>query len=67
MHNKNLWLYILKFVIVFCILYFGTEAVIGLSTPEDYYSSFVANYLNYIHPLRTSLLYGAKGFLSVFN
>lgn len=49
------------------MFYFGTLAVIGLSTPENKYSPFVASYLNFIDPLRYSLLYGAKGFLSVFG
>lgn len=49
------------------MLYFGTLAIIGLSTPENHYNSFVANYLNFISPLRSSLLHGAKVFLSVLG
>lgn len=60
-------IYILKFAVAFCILYFGTLAVIGLSTPESYYSPFVAGYLDYVSLLRSSLLYASKGLLSVFN
>lgn len=60
-------LYLLKFGIAFCLFYFGTLAVIGLSTPDNRYSPFVANYLNFIDPFRYSLLYGAKGLLSIFS
>ena len=49
------------------MFYFGTLAIIGLSTPENQYSSFIATYLNFIDPLRHSLLYGAKGFLSLLG
>lgn len=62
---KPLLFYFLKFGGAFCLFYFGTLAVIGLSTPENQYSKFVADYLNFINPLRASLLYGAKGFLSL--
>lgn len=49
------------------MFYFGTLAIIGLSTPENQYSPFVATYLNFIDPLRFSLLYGAQGLLSIFG
>lgn len=62
--NKQLLIYLLKFGAFFCLFYFGTLGVIGLSTPENAYSPFVARYLNFIDPLRASLLQGAKVFLS---
>jgi exosortase/archaeosortase family protein len=65
--NKNFGWYLLKFAVVFCILYFGTLAVIGLASPESYYSPFVAKYLDYISVLRSSLLHSSKAFLSLFN
>jgi exosortase/archaeosortase family protein len=61
--NRNFLLYIVKFAIFFCILYFGTIAVIGLSVPAGYYSPFIAKHLNYIDWLRTSLLFTSKEFL----
>lgn len=66
-HKKELILYLLKFGGYFCLLYFGTLAVIGLSTPENQYSGFVARYLNFIDPLRASLLLGAKFFLTLWG
>lgn len=65
--NKDLGLYLLKFGVAFCALYFGTLGIIGLSTPENEYSPFVARYLNFIDPLRDSLLHGAKSFLSLWG
>ena len=65
--NKALIIYLLKFASVFCVLYFGTIIVIGLSTPENYYSSFVANYLDYVSLLRSSYLNTCKGLMSVLH
>jgi exosortase/archaeosortase family protein len=48
-------------------LYFGTLAVIGLSSPESYFSPFVAKYLDYISLLRSSLLHTSKTFLRLFD
>jgi len=64
---KNVFLYITKFVVIFCILYFVSIAVIGLSFPDGYYSPFIAHYLNYVDWLRASLLWGAKGLLALFS
>ena len=65
--NKNLISYLLKFIICFCILYYGSLAVIGLSSPGGYYSSFVHDYLNYIATLRFILLYSSKLLLAIFG
>jgi exosortase/archaeosortase family protein len=58
---------VVKFLFVFCLLYFGTLAIIGLSTPEGYYSPFTADHLNYINWLRSSFLHTCKGLLSLFG
>lgn len=60
-------IYLLKFAAIFCLLYFGSLAVIGLSTPGNNYSQFVDNYLDYISLLRRWLLLAGKGLLSVFG
>jgi exosortase/archaeosortase family protein len=65
--NKGFVQYLLKFIIAFCILYFGTLGVIGLCAPGGYYSSFVHNYLDYVSLLRSSLLHGSKLFLSLLG
>ncbi len=54
-------------VFFFCVLYFGTFAIIGLSAPGGYYSKFVSQYLNYIDWLRASLLSASKALLLLFN
>jgi exosortase/archaeosortase family protein len=67
LRNKNLWIYFIKFAGVFCILYFGTLAVIGFSAPGGVYSPFVAKYFDYVSGIKISLI-GAAGFiLSVFG
>jgi exosortase/archaeosortase family protein len=61
--NKRILIYLAKFAGAFCILYFGTLAVIGLSAPVGFYSSFVDKYLNFIPAFRYSLLNASKYFL----
>ena len=65
--DRTFIVYLLKFGLAFCFFYFGTLAVIGLSAPEGYYSSFVAHYLNYIDWLRSSILYASRGLLSLLG
>lgn len=48
-------------------MFFGTEAIIGLSAPVGYHSGFVENYLNFIPHLRNSLLISSKYFLSLIG
>jgi exosortase/archaeosortase family protein len=67
MLNKKFIIYVLKFAVAFCVLYFGTLAIIGLAAPDGYYSPFVANYLDYISVFRSLLLHTSKGLLSLFN
>lgn len=64
---KSYSLFLLKFLGSFCLLFYGTEAVIGLSSPGNHYSPFVAQHLNFIVPFRTFLLSSSKLFLSFFG
>lgn len=64
---KSIFIYLAKFLGFFCLLFYGTEAVIGLSSHGNHYSSFVAQYLNFIVPFRTFLLSSSKLFLSIFG
>ncbi len=66
-YRHPLFIYILKFAGIFCILYFGTLAIIGLASPVSYYSPFVDKYLDYVSGLKNTLLYGTKFILSVFQ
>lgn len=65
--NKRILTYLLKFAGAFCICYFGTLAIIGLSAPGGYYSGFVDKYLNFIPAFRDSLLWSSKIFLSLLG
>ncbi|MBX2935139.1 MAG: archaeosortase/exosortase family protein [Ferruginibacter sp.] len=62
-----LFIYLLKFFAIFCIAYFGTIAVEGLSAPGNHYSPFVHHYLDYPSALRQSLLKGASFFLGLLG
>ncbi len=65
MITKQVIIYLVKFLGVFCIAYFGTIAIEGLATPAGYYSPFVDHYMDYPSWLRASLLYGTKVFASL--
>jgi exosortase/archaeosortase family protein len=65
--SRQFLFYIIKFGALFCVFYFGSLLIIGLSSEENNYSHFVAQYLDFIKPLRNSILIGAKLFLQVFN
>lgn len=60
-------LYLLKFGGLFGLFYFGILAIIGLSSVEGLYSPVVARYLNFIAPLRHSLLLGARTALQALH
>ncbi|MEO6357911.1 MAG: exosortase/archaeosortase family protein [Ferruginibacter sp.] len=52
--------YFIKFIGAFCILYYGTKFIIGVTVPGGYYSPFIARYLDYPGLLRFSLLQGTR-------
>ena len=56
-----------RFLGAFCLLYFGTKAVIGLTVPGGYYSEWVADNFNYPSLLRYSLLHGTRLMAGVFG
>ena len=61
------WGFLIKFIAAFCLLYFGTKAVIGLTVPGGYYSAFINHYLNYPSWLRYSLMYGSHVLVAAFG
>lgn len=65
--NKKLWIYLLKFIAVFCLCYFGTLAIIGLASPVGYYSPFTAKYLDYVSKIKISLMSATGFILSLFS
>ena len=58
-------LYLVKFLLIFCLLYFATLAVIGLAAPVGWYSPFIARHLDYVSWLKRSLI-NATGFILSF-
>src|SRR5205085_12152073 len=65
--NKTFIVFVIKFILIFLICYYGTLAVIGLSVPGNHYIAFVDKYLDYISWIRSSLLHGSKFLLSLFG
>lgn len=65
--NKRLWIYLVKFLGIFCLCYFGTLAIIGLAAPGGYHSPFIEKNLDYVRWLKLSLLKGTELMLSLFN
>lgn len=61
-NEKRLWIYLVKFIVVFCVCYFGTLAVIGLAARGALYSPFVEKYLDFVSWIKLSLIH-ATGFI----
>lgn len=57
----------MKFLGIFCVLYFGTLAVIGLAAPGGQYIPFVQNYLDYVSWIKNSLINTTAFTLSLFH
>lgn len=60
-------IYLLKFTVIFCVLYFGTLVMIGLAAPVGWYSPFVEHHLDYVSWLKNSLTSGSKFILQLFS
>ncbi len=58
--KRNFIKYMLKFLLTFCVLYYGTIAMIGITSPGGYYSEFADKYLNHVAALRWILLHASK-------
>jgi exosortase/archaeosortase family protein len=65
--KKSFLTYSITFILIFCVLYYGTIAMIGITTEGGYYNKFAANYLNYIAGLRWILLHASKIVLSTIG
>lgn len=67
LHQRHWWLYLAKFAGIFCVLYYGTLAVIGLAAPGGLYITWVDQYLDYVGWLKYSLMQGTAGLLWLAN
>ena len=65
--NKYVWIYIIKFIVIFCFCYFGTLAIIGLAAPGSYYSPFIDHHLDYVSWIKNSLISATGYTLSLFQ
>ncbi len=64
---RSFLIYAGKFLAIFCFLYFGTQALIGLTIPDHHYSSFVSEYLDFVSALRRSLLVTSKMIVGILG
>lgn len=64
---KNFLRFLITFLLVFAICYFGTIVVIGLSAPGKYYSHFVDQWLDFVSGIKISLMKGAAIIASLFG
>ncbi len=58
--NKEAFNYIIKFLLLFSLFYFGTKIIIGLSYKDGTYNPFVHDYLDYVSVIKKTLMFGAK-------
>ncbi len=59
--------FVIRFLLIFAVLYFGTLAVIGLAAPGGLYSPFIDHYLDYVSWIKTSLVKGTAFFAGLFG
>lgn len=64
---KYFFRFVSKFILLFCIFYFGTKLIIGLSAPGGFYAEFVSDYLDYVSQLKYSLMKGASVIANIFG
>lgn len=62
--DKKFIQFLLKFLLLFALFYFGTLAVIGLAAPGGKHSPFVQNYLDYVSWIKQSILWGVGKIVS---
>lgn len=65
--NSDFKIFIIKFLAIFAFLYFGTFYWIGFVTPGGYFNEFAAQNLDYVSAIKSSLLFGTKTLLSLFD
>ncbi len=68
MNTKIPFTYVLKFLGVFCLLYFGTEAMIGFTAPGGrMHIPFFEKYLDYVSWIKLSLIKVPAFILGLFG
>lgn len=67
LNDRSFRIFLLRFLLTFCILYYGTIAFIGLTAPGGFYWPFADRYLNYVAGLRWLLLHSSVALLKLFG
>jgi exosortase/archaeosortase family protein len=66
--NRSYLWFLVKFICLFVLFYYGTKFFIGASAPKgSYYIPFIAEYLDYISWMRSLLLHGAGWVAGLFG
>lgn len=65
--EKNFIKFVLVFIAVFLLFYYGTLFLTGLAVPGGRYSPFVEKYFNIAAWLRSSLILSSKQFLAILG
>ena len=65
--KKSFLKFVFIFAAVFLLCYYGALFLTGLSVPGGNYSSFVDKNFNVANWLRSSLIFGTRVFVSLFN
>jgi exosortase/archaeosortase family protein len=58
--DRNLIIYLCKFIFIFLFLYYGTFFFIGITAKGGIYIAWLDEYFNYVRWLRNILLHGSK-------
>lgn len=63
--DKGFLKFVVKFLLLFLVFYFGTLMVIGLGAPGGVYFPFVDKYLDYVSGISHTLVAGTRGLLQI--
>jgi exosortase/archaeosortase family protein len=66
--KKGFVVFLVKFIGIFLLLYYGSLGVVGITAPGGgYHSEFVSEYLDFVKGIQTSLILGAHYLLYFFG
>ncbi len=65
--NKSFIRFVVKFLLLFVIFYYGTIAWIGFAAPDGFYVPFIDHYLDYVSWIKISLMKGAAFIASLYG
>lgn len=65
--DNNFTGFVVRFLVLFAIFYYGTLALIGIAAPGGYYSPFVQHYFDYVSWIKISLMKGVSFLLNLFD